>query len=460
LFHPSAQSRLLHGSEKTLILRLALPGLIAMLFSGLGTLLDAFFLARCGADAAAAAALCFPLVTLLQTIGFTLGMGAGSFVSRVIGSGKRDAHTRPESAAAAALYGALALSGVFCLLGQLFPAPLLRLLGAQERLLPAAVSYARWVLLGGVLACPGLVLASLLRGQGHTLPGMAACGAGTLLGGALCFLLVSQLSLGIPGAGAAMLAREALILLILTVCTLRIPGVLRPLPRDIRLQPRVLSDIMRSGTPTLVRQGLMSVSGVLLSRQCALLGTAAVAGMGAAQRVLSLISACTIGFLQGFSPVCGAAYGAGQAQRVRESYVFCRRLLLVCLLALGAGLFFAAPALMERIAPDAQAAQMGILVLRAQSAVLFAQGAVLLMNTLTQSMGLPVRATLIASSRQGYALIPLLIALPRVLGVPGIIIAQPVSDIISLFIGWALVSGFTGFSFSPCGCCDARRASR
>ena len=458
MFSSSASSRLLASDVKPLTLRLSLPGLLAMLASGLGTLLDAAFLSRCGLDAAAAAALCFPLLTLLQTVGFTLGMGAGSLVSRLIGSGKNDAHHQAQSAAALALYGALALALLFCALGLPFCAPLVRLLGAKDALLAPAVSYGRWILVSGVFLCPSLVLGSLLRGQGHTMPGMAACIAGTALGGALSFLLITRLSLGILGAGIAMLAREALILLILTACTLRIPGVILPRLRDVRL--RILSDIMRSGTPTLVRQGLMSVSSVLLSRQCALLGTAAVAGMGAAQRVLSLISSCVIGFLQGFSPVCGAAYGAGQAQRVKESYAFCRRLLRLCLFTLGAVLFFAAPALLARIAPDAQSAQFGALVLRAQSIVLAAQGAVLLENALTQSMGLPVRATLIAASRQGYVLIPLLLILPRLLGIPGMIIAQPVSDLVSLLLSWALISGFTGFSFAPCGCCDARKASR
>ena len=458
MFSPSTSSRLLSSDVKSLTLRLSLPGLGAMLASGLGVLLDAAFLARCGVDAAAAAALCFPLVTLLQTIGFTMGMGAGSLISRLIGSGESASHHQAQSAAALALYGALALALLFCILGLLFPAPLARLLGAKDALLAPAVSYSRWVLASGVLLCPSLVLGSLLRGQGHTVPGMAACIAGTALGGALSFLLIQRLSLGILGAGIAMLAREALILLILIACTLRTPGMLRPRLKDVRL--RVLSDIMRSGTPTLVRQGLMSVCGVLLSRQCALLGAVAVAGMGAAQRVLNLISSCVIGFLQGFSPVCGAAYGAKQAQRVKESYLFCRRLLLLCLLALGAVLFFAAPNLLARIAPDAQSAQFGAHVLRAQSVVLAAQGAVLLMNALTQSMGLPVRATLIAASRQGYVLIPLLLILPRLMGIPGIIIAQPVSDLVSLVLSWAMISGFTGFSFSPCGCCDARRASR
>ena len=197
----SASSRLLSSDVKALTLRLSLPGLFAMLASALGALLDAAFLSRCGVDAAAAAALCFPLVTLLQTIGFTMGMGAGSLISRLIGSSDGASRNQAQSAAALALYGALTLALVFCVLGLLFPAPLVRLLGAEDALLSPAVSYSRWVLASGVLLCPSLVLGSLLRGQGHTVPGMVACIAGTALGGALSILLVARLSLGIPGAG-------------------------------------------------------------------------------------------------------------------------------------------------------------------------------------------------------------------------------------------------------------------
>lgn len=455
-----AKDALLCGDVRRLTLRLSLPALFAMLFSGLSSLLDALFLSRPDAQIAAAVGLCFPLATVLQTIGFTAGIGAGSLVSRSIGSGTSAALERAQTAAATALYGAVGLALFFCLLGQCFPEALVRLLGGKKDVSPFAVSYARWVLLSGPVSCASLVLSSLLRGQGHTAPGVLAYGAGTLLGAALCALLVSRLSLGITGAGIAMLAREALILLLFINRSLRLPGALRPRPRDARLRLCILADIMRSGTPTLVRQGLSSVSGILLTRACAQLGAYAVAGMGLALRILSLISSCVIGFLQGFAPVCGAAYGAGQMERVREGYLFCRRLLLVSLLALGGALFFAAPALMRRFSPDAQTALFGAGVLRAQSAVLFAQGVVLLMNALTQSMGLPLRATLIASGRQGYVLIPLLFVMPRLFALQGIIYAQPVSDLLSLLIGWALMKGLTGFSSSRCGYCDAPKASR
>lgn len=433
----AAQKRLTTDAIPALTLRLALPGLLSMLACGLCTLLDAVFLARCGEGAAAAAALCFPLVTLIQTIGFTLGMGAGSLLSREIGGGGD--MQRARTAAAAALYGAVLLACLLCLPGIFFPRALLRFLGAQMDGIAPAVSYARWVLACGVFSCAGMVLSSLLRGQGHTVPAVFAYGAGALLGAGLGFLLVVRLRWGVAGVGAAMLARELLILAVFIVYTLRTPGAVRPLLRDLRgFRLRDLALIMRSGTPTLVRQGLSSISAVMLSRLCAQLGTPFVAGTGAAQRVVNLVSSAIIGFGQGFSPVCGANYGAGRMDRVRQAYRLCMRLLVIALSLLGAALFALAGALLGRLCTDAQAATFGAAFLRGQCVVFFAQGAVILMNMLTQSMGLPVRASLVAASRQGYVLIALLMVLPRWLGAWGLILAQPVSDMLSLGIGLLL----------------------
>ena len=76
--------------------------------------------------------------------------------------------------------------------------------------------------------------------------------------------------------------------------------------------------------------------------------------------------------------------------------------------------------------------------LRLQSAVFFAQSAVILMTMLTQSLGQTVRAALVATSRQGLFLLPLLTLLPRVFGLWGLLACQSVSDVISLVFSWLL----------------------
>ena len=422
-----ARREMLTEDTHRLILRLCAPSVLAMLASSLGTLFDALLVSRSGPAATAAVGVSFPLLTALQAIGFTLGMGAGSFMSRSLGRGDARA---ARQAASCALIAALALSAGLAALGICFCAPLLRLLGATDAALAPGVLYARYVLLGGPLLCAALVLSSLLRGQGRTWPNFFAYASGSAVGLLVCWLLVLRRGMGLDGAGIAFLAREGTTLLVLAVFTWR--GDLRPDPRLFTLRPGMWADIMRSGVPTLLRQGLISVSGALLNRASGAFGDAALAGMSLAVRVATLISSAVIGFGQGFQPVCGFATGAGDMPRVRRAYRFCQAVVCLSLAAVGAGLFFLAlPALRLTGAPE-EVASFGARVLRAQAPVLFAQGAVIMMNMLTQSMGKTLRASLVATSRQGTVFLPLLFLLTRLWGETGLILAQSASDLISL----------------------------
>ncbi|MBQ7886352.1 MAG: MATE family efflux transporter [Clostridia bacterium] len=450
------QSALLTAPVRPLILKIALPSLLAMTASALCTLLDALLLSRFGAQHAAAAAVSFPLLAWIQTLGFTLGMGAGSFVSRCLGSGE---HDRARTAASTAFFSALVLSCLLCAAGFFLAAPLVSLLGASAEALSPAAAYARYVLASGPMLCMSLVLSSLLRAQGQTLPNMIAFVFGAVVGVALLLSLIPRL--GIHGAGVSMLAREGVTLALLAFSVLRSQSVIRPSPRAVSLRLRVFRDIMRSGAPTLLRQGLMSVSSAMLTRAASAYGEAALAGIGLSVRALSLISAAVIGFGQGFQPVCGAAYGAGQMERVLSAYRFCMRAVVTALAVTGAALFFFTRPLLGLFSPDAQALEIANSALRAQSVVLFAQGAVIMMNMLTQAAGMTLRASIVATSRQGFVLIPLLMLLPRFFGLTGLILSQSVSDLISLALCLLLMRGaIRDCACARGGCSDARRASR
>jgi len=304
--------------------------------------------------------------------------------------------------------------------------------------MPHAVPYARFLLFAAPFSCAGLVLSSLLRAQGKTPANMYAyllsSGAGALLGA----LLVRRMGLGAWGAGVSLLAREALALLLLTYATLHTCGILRPSLRRVTFAPWVYPAILRSGLPTLLRQGLMSVSAAMTSRAAASFGAAALAGMGVAARIGALISSAAIGFGQGFQPICGFNYGAGRTDRVRAAYRFCLRSIVISLALVGTLCFCFGGALLRMFHAEAQTAAVALSALRAQSAVFFAQGAVIMMNMLTQSMGQTLRATLVATSRQGLFLIPLLLILPRTFGLTGLILCQSIADIAALFFSWLL----------------------
>lgn len=452
-----AQSNMLTAPVPQAIVRTALPSMAAMIASGLCTLFDALLLGR-DAQLSAAVSVSFSLLTLIQTLGFTLGMGAGSFVSRSLG---RNEKPPAYAAASTAFFCALAFSLALCVPGAVFAQPLVRLLGAPDSLIAPAGAYARYVLVTGPLLCTNLLLSSLLRAQGKTTPNMLAFGLGAALSLPLQFLLVDGLSLGINGAGAAMLAREAATFSVLLFATQREKHLIRPTLRAFSLRLLVFKNIMRSGLPTLVRQGLMSVSSILLTRTCASFGETALAGMGLAVRSSALITSAVIGFGQGFAPVCGYAFGAGDMTRITQAYAFCQRWVVSSLIALGCAVFLFARALLALFGQPQEIAGFAASVLRAQSIVFFAQGAVIIMNMLTQAMGLTVRATLIAASRQGYIFIPLVLILPRLFGLPGLILCQSAADVVSLILCAAITrSTLRGSSCAHGGYSDARTGSQ
>ena len=206
---PSAETALT-GKIPTQILRNALPGVIAMLASAAPVLLDALLLSRSGSDHAAAAAAGYPVFLLMQTIGFTLGTGAGSHVSRCLGQGDRENALR---AASTAFFLSLLLSGALCMVGFMLVLPLSRLLGTDAASMNAACGYIRYVLLCGPLLCMNLVLGSLLRAQAQAVANMIAYVSGGCIGCALAkHLPGSRVVLGDISPGARAIARKNILL--------------------------------------------------------------------------------------------------------------------------------------------------------------------------------------------------------------------------------------------------------
>ena len=137
-----ADTALLSGDARLLTLKIAAPGVTAMLASSACQLFEALVLAQNDTPLSAAVGACLALILLEQTVGFTLGMGAGSFVSRCIGqssvrhtsSSARQSHREAAGrAAGAAFFSALLLSGLLLIGGFFLAAPLLRLLSIANR---------------------------------------------------------------------------------------------------------------------------------------------------------------------------------------------------------------------------------------------------------------------------------------------------------------------------------------
>ena len=410
-----------------LISSLAIPTIISMLITGIYNLADTYFVSCLHSDSATGAVgIVFSLMALIQAMGFTLGMGSGSLVSRLLGQRrKEDADTVLSSG----FFAALLLGMVVTASGLLFLDPLMSLLGATPTILPYARSYAQYILFGAPVMAASFVLNNVLRSEGHATLSMVGITTGGILNMVLDPVFIFAFDLGIAGAAIATLLSQCISFLILLSCFLRKKSTLRLSIRCVSRQLRQYWDIIRTGLPSFCRQGLASVATVALNQAAAIGGDPAIAAMSVVGRVFMLIGSVLIGFGQGYQPVVGYNYGARHYDRVHSAFSFTLRTSCVMMAVLAAAGWFAAPWVIRQFSETAEMLAVGIAAMRAQCVGLLFQPIGTISNMTFQSVGKSAQATFLATCRQGVFFLPLIFLLPNTLGLLGVELTQPLADV-------------------------------
>ena len=183
-----------------LIGKLAVPTIISMLVSSIYNTADTFFVSQLGTSAAGAVGIVFSVMAVIQAIGFTIGMGAGSILSRQLGA-KRDEEATVTASSGFAL--ALLLSVLLAVFGIAFSSRIMRLLGATETILPYADAYAAYIFYGCPVMCCSFVMNNYLRAEGKAVFGMIGITAGGILNIILDPIFIFTFGFGTAGAAMA-----------------------------------------------------------------------------------------------------------------------------------------------------------------------------------------------------------------------------------------------------------------
>lgn len=422
-----------------LIPRLAVPTIISMLITSIYNMADTFFVSQISTSASGAVGINFSLMAMIQAIGFTLGMGSGNFMSRMLGAKERE---RAQRACSTAVYTAFAAGLLLAVFGISNIDSLVRLLGATKTIAPYAKDYGRYILIAAPYMTVSFVLNNHLRSQGNAALSMVGITTGGVLNALLDPVLIFGCKMGISGAAIATIASQFISFVILLVLVIRSKNTLKPLPHFFTFRIWVYKEILSAGLPTLARQGLASAASVLLNIAASGFGDAAVAAMSIVTRCMMFVASALIGFGQGFQPVCGYNYGAKRYDRVLEAYFFCRKVAVVFLTVMAFVMFLASTCMMRMFRrEDLEVIRIGALAMRLQCVVLPLQAFVIMGNMLAQSIGYSFRATLTAIGRQGLFFIPSVLILPSVLGLRGLQLAQPVADVLTFGLTYVVISG-------------------
>ena len=440
--HMDSSSRgemMLNMPVSRVIPQLAIPTIISMLITSIYNMADTFFVSQLGTSASGAVGVIFSAMAIIQAVAFTIGMGSGTNVSQALGAGDEEKAQRYVSTA---FFTAVAVGAVLAAAALLNIDWLVRFLGATETIAPYAKDYATYIFYAAPFMMGSLAMNNLLRFEGLSIYGMVVITTGGILNMVLDPLLIFGFGLGTSGAAIATAISQFVSFTILLIMTNTKDAAISIHPRNFRPTARMYGRIFYMGLPSLGRQGIASVSTILLNNAAGLYGDAAIAAMSIVSRFIMFINSTVIGFGQGFQPVCGYCYGAGRYSRVREAFTFCVKVSTIILLVLSAVSFlFARPIITVFRRDDPLVIEIGTFALRAQLLTLPLWGFITMSNMFTQSIGYGVRATIIATARQGTFLIPALLILPQVFGLRGIQIAAPISDVLTLFLAWGIVSG-------------------
>lgn len=408
-----------------LIGRLAVPTIISMLITSFYNMADTFFVGKIGTSATAAVGVVFPVMAIIQALGFFCGHGSGNSISRHLGS--KDIQSARELASTG-FFLAFALGTLLMVLGLVFLDPLSHLLGSTETIFPYTRDYLRFILLGAPYMTAQLVLNNQLRFQGNAFYAMIGITSGGVLNVILDPIFIFVFDLGISGAAIATILSQFVSFCLLLV-GLRVSKCIPIHLRNVRLTALRLREIMGGGLPSLFRQGLGSIATTTLNIAANPYGDAAIAAMSVVSRIMMFANSALIGFGQGFQPVCGFNYGADKYDRVKEAFWFCVKVSTAVLLGLAVLGGFLSGHLIWIFRNDPDVIQIGTTALRFQCVTFALNGWIIMNNMMMQTMGKTVPATILAASRQGLFFIPALLILPQFLGLTGIQCAQAVSDV-------------------------------
>ncbi|MBR5416424.1 MAG: MATE family efflux transporter [Clostridiales bacterium] len=421
--------RMTEAPVRRLILKLAIPTTVSMLVTGIYNTADTYFVSQLGKSQSAAVGVVFSLMALIQAIGFTLGMGSGSILSRSLGAKDKDTANRALSTS---FFSALGIGTLITIFGLIFIEPIMNMLGSTPTALPYAKTYATYILFGAPVMMGTYVLNNLWRWEGKAFFSMIGIGLGGVLNIFLDPLMINVMGLGVAGAAIATLISQCV-----SFCLLLIPVILKKniaklsikhFSKDISFH----GNIWFTGLPSLLRQGLASISTIFLNQQAGYLADdAALSAMGIFSKVVMLIFCILLGIGQGYQPVLGYNFGAKKWDRMKTAYTFTWIFGTAVMLVFAIPLYIFAPQLVPLFIDDAEVISICTNALRLEAFMLPLLTINVMCNMTFQSIGERFKASFLSCLRQGLYFIPCIFILPYFFGIRGIEGVYPLCDLLT-----------------------------
>jgi len=417
----------------SLIWKLSFPAMVGMFVNGLYNLVDTIYIGHgIGSMGVAGLSVAHPVQMIIGGMGAMLGIGTASLISRSLGA--KD-YERARWALGNNILAILAMGLLFMICGTVFLKPILRSFGATEAIMPYASEYMGVIFLGSPLILTTMSMNNVIRSEGAAKTAMWSMLIGALTNIVLDPIFIFTLGMGIRGAAVAtVLSRVASIIWIArffrsgkSLVTISVA--------DMKPRFEVLREIITVGFPALLHHASSSLVFGFINQLAAFYGgDIAVAVFGINNRVIIFTAMPVIGIAQGVQPIVGYNYGAGFYHRAAEAIKTSQRIALAFCSAITVSILLFPEPVLKIFTTDPRLIEMGPHAIRLMVAGFFLAGFNKVGGSVFQALGKAKPAFIVNMSRPILFFVPLLLILPKFIGLDGLWLSFAVADVLSFLL--------------------------
>lgn len=420
------------------ILRLAIPTVFSTIISIIYNLTDTYFIGLLDDPIQLGAiSLAFPVFTFLQAVGNMFGLGAPSYISRCLGAKKYD---EVRKTSAVSIYVTVIITFVLTLLILIFMEPILSLIGTSSDTVSPTKNYLHIIVGFAVILILQIILPALLRAEGKAKEAMIGMVIGTVVNIVLDPVMILALHMGVAGAAWATVIGNFCAVVFYVVVYLKGNTSLSIQPKDFKPSLQIFKEVIKIGLPSTIAQTLSSIMLILFNNLAVGYGDQVISAYGVAVKMITMEFMIIFGYVQGYVPLAGYNFGAGNVKRMINGLKF------TIVTGTGICLLFLipftvlAPTYMGAFTTNREIIEIGTLFLHAQAwAVLIMAIQTSLMSTF-QATGQAMRALVINLGRQCLFYLPFLYLFNHLWGMNGLLHVQMASDlattIVAVLIGY------------------------
>jgi len=421
-----------------LLLRMSVPAMIGMMVTSFYNIADTIFIGRgAGTLAIAGLSVAFPIQMIVQSVSRMIGVGGASIISRRLGEKRySDASSALGTAFTA---NAIAVVGMMVLI-LIFSEPILRAFGASDTSMPYAMEYLTTVLWGFPFIAVSVTGNNLIRAEGNARVAMFTMLIGMLLNIILDPVFIFGFDMGIKGAAIATVISQACSSLWVFLYYTGGKSVVTVKREYFRIRKKQLREMLLLGTPNFVQSAGMSVLTMIVNNiLLATGGDLAISAYGIVHRLISFVIMPVIGLSQGFQPIAGYNYGALRFDRVKKILLI-TTVSAVCVSGFSYMILRLFPRfIIGLFTTDTVLIEMAVEAMLLMILLMPIGSLQIVFSIYFQAIGKGIHSLLLGLSRQFLILIPVVLILPRYIGLTGVWGAFPISDLLATLITAAVL---------------------